>query len=178
MTAPDPLVHHGPALEAYVAAALAMDETRWHVPARAGGWTPAEITEHLRLVYVIGQQELAGGAGMRIRLRWPTRFVLRLTVVRRLRRGGRFPEGAPAPRELRPAAAADASRATLLDRLRTEADRFQAAAAEVRRTAPGRRMTHPYFGKLPLDDMITIVVRHLDHHRAQLPARAHPERAG
>src|SRR5512147_2767801 len=92
---------HRKAVAECVAAIRAVAPEDWGRPARAGGWTRAEIAEHLAVSYGPPLSELSGGRGFAIRLRWWKRLALRWTVLPKIRRGD-FPRGAPAPREIRP----------------------------------------------------------------------------
>jgi len=131
----------------------------------AGGWSPAQITEHVTAGIEIVTAELAGRAGMALRLSAPRRFLLRMTVLPRILRTGRFPARARAPRELRPS-----------DHMVTQAEamtRLQAAVAALERTAAvpdagGRRLTMPYFGRIPAPRGIRFLAMHARHHMAQM----------
>jgi hypothetical protein len=164
----DPITLHRAALDAFVRDAVAVEAAWWHTPLRDGGWTPAQVTEHLRLVYAVALRELRDGDPPRLKLSRFRRFVLRRTLVRRLLAGGPFPRGAPAPRELRPAVSADGSTpADAIAALQHWGATFNEEVAAIGLDAP-RRLTHPYFGALPLRDMVVVLTRHIEHHRAQI----------
>jgi DinB superfamily len=140
---------------------------QWTVARAEGKWTPAQIAEHLRIAYEPVLSELAGGNGFAVRLPAWRRRVLRWTVLPFILRG-RFPKGAPAPREVRPegfsASPEEAGR-----RLTERSEEFLARLAE----AAGKgsvRLTHPYFGKLSGLEVVTLLSSHARHHRKQLPA--------
>ena len=78
-----------------------LEPGQWREPARPGGWTRAEIAEHLAIAYGPPLSELSGGPGFAVRLPWWKWRLLRWKVLPSIRRGG-FPKGAPAPREIRP----------------------------------------------------------------------------
>lgn len=110
-------------------------------------------------------RELRGGQGVRARLTWWRRALLRSTVMRRMLRGGAFPNGAPAVRELRPAGGPFDRRSTLAALSALSSDFVGEIAA--RRDA---RLTHPFFGKLAPAAGLRVLAAHNRHHRAQLPA--------
>ncbi len=156
---------HRRAIAECAAAIRGVAPPRWSEPARPGGWTRAEISEHLAIAYAPALSEIAGGPGFAVRLPWWKRSVLRWVVMPKIRRGG-FPRGAPAPREIRPVASSpDPARAAT--RLVGQAERFLddlAIASRERRV----RITHPYFGKLSARDAVRLLTAHAHHHRRQL----------
>jgi hypothetical protein len=160
------LDHHATATAAFLRTVEAVPEERWHQPLADGKWSPAQLTEHLVRTYDVLLQELAGGPGMRVRTRPWMRILLRLTVAPRLLRGGRFPDGIRAPREIRPGdAPADKPEGLALFRERAES--FVRAA----RAAPAaKRLTHPFFGIGSVAEGVLLCARHIRHHHAQLPA--------
>jgi hypothetical protein len=145
-----------------------MDDAAWHTLLRGGKWTPADVTQHLTLTFEILTRELRGGPGMRLRLNPVKRFVIRLTHVRRVLRGGAFPRGAPAPRELRPATDPHSARADALARMRRSADTYVTATRREHEAGHVRRLTHPYFGRMALADALLVSARHVEHHTRQL----------
>lgn len=160
------LAEHRAALDAYAARAGRVPPEDWERPCTPGKWSPAEITEHLRLALEKLREELEGKPAMRIVLpAWKT-FLLRRTILRRILRTRRFPRNAPAPREIRPASPG-LPRDTALKRLVDEADRFETASRAG--TARGRRLTHPYFGTIPLARFHRLLATHARHHGEQIP---------
>ncbi len=157
-------VRHRRAAESFVSALEAVPEARWSLPLAAGKWTVGQLAEHILLSYSTAVEALAGGPGMRLVLpRWKTQF-LRLTVLRRILAGRGFPEGAPAPRELRPGKA-PAERAPAIADLRARLLELEQALAAA---PPDRRLPHAYFGMLRCEQMLGVQAAHLDHHRRQL----------
>ena len=168
---------HRAALEAFIATAEAMSANAWNARRPGDKWSPAQIAEHLRLTCETIQAELERRGGFRVRTGWVRRSLLRAVVMPRILRSRRFPQGAPAVREIRPDAAARPDRRETLDALRRRADSLVAAleAADPERVPS---VTHPFFGRLdPLKglDLSTI---HVQHHHAQIlevASRAAPE---
>jgi len=162
---------HRKAIVACMTAIRGVVPADWTEPARPGGWTRAEIAEHLAISYGPPLSELAGGAGFAVRLPWWKRQFLRWKFLPTIRRGG-FPKGAPAPREIRPAAASpDPEHAArrLLEQAETFLERLESAT----RKRPAR-VTHPYFGKLSARDVVQLLTAHVNHHRRQLSAATGP----
>lgn len=158
---------HLQAAEEVVSTARRVPADKWLVGRAEGKWSPAEIVEHLNLAYEVLLRELAGGRGMEIRTKLWQRFMLRLTIMPKLLRGGPFPAGTRAPREIRPATASP-DQAAAIAALTDRAARFDAATAEAQRTNPRKRLTHAYFGRSTIDHAVLLCARHLQHHHKQL----------
>jgi hypothetical protein len=165
------LAQHTRAVEEYAAAArrVAAVPGLWLAGPADGRWSPAQITQHLVMAFEAVSRELAGEPGMALRTTAWQRLLLRFTIQRRLLRGGAFPQGARSPREARPPATAEDA-ATLVPRFEVLAAALESRLAERRDADPRAQLTHPYFGRLSLRDTVYISARHIDHHRAQLPA--------
>jgi hypothetical protein len=171
---PDPKLRHAIALHegavaqfAEAARAVARRGAVWDSPRAEGKWSPAQITLHIIMAFDAVAGELDGGPGMQLRTRPWMHILLRHTVVRRMLRGGRLPTGARAPRETRPPVP--------MEDAETLIARFEDAAASLNRrliaaaaAAPGRRLSHPYFGQMPLHEITTVSARHVEHHLRQL----------
>lgn len=91
--------------------------------------------------------------------------MLRQTVMRRMLRGGAFPKGAPAVRELRPGAGPFERQATLAA-LGALSEDFVGEIAAHREA----RLSHPFFGKLGPTAGLRVLAAHNRHHQKQLPA--------
>lgn len=156
---------HRDAVAECAATIRAVPLSDWTAARAAGKWTPAEIAEHLRMAYGPPLAELSGGAGFAVRLPWWKRRLLRWKVLPVILRGG-FPQGAPAPREIRPAGHSPSPADAAL-RLNEAAEEF---LIRVRDAARARRvrLTHPYFGRLSDLETLTLLTSHARHHRAQL----------
>jgi hypothetical protein len=157
---------HRAAIEDVARIVESQDPAGWTQAREPGKWSPAEIAQHLLLSYEMVQAELNGGTGFRVALPWWKRLPLRWTVLPKIF-AGQFPRGAPAPRESRPKTGA-ASPAEAARALREHADRFERALAAA--GAAGRvRVTHPYFGRLTVPQMLKLGAVHTAHHGAQFP---------
>ena len=156
---------HTRAAAELIAAAERVPAERWLVPRADGKWSPAEVVEHLTLAYEVILRELEGGGGMQIRTKWWQRILLRFTMVPKILRGEGFPSGARAPRETRPSPPTLDQHAAIA--------RFRdlgALVEEKAATSDRKKLTHAYFGSASICDSMLLCARHIDHHRAQLPA--------
>lgn len=159
---------HDRAAQRLASTADAVPGDRWTVPRADGKWSPAQLVEHLSLVYDVVTREIEGGAGMKIRTKFWMRVFLRATMLGRILRGGFFPAGAPAPPETRPGAVVSDQR-TAVAGFRERAARFAAAAANAHDSGRRVRVTHAYFGAAPIERAVLLCARHIEHHQKQLP---------
>lgn len=171
--------HHDSVLD-YARTAAALPEAAWQAALAPGKWSPEDITQHLWLTYSTALNELEPdprAPGRRIRPRVPRLLqpVFRLTVMRRILRNGRFPEGAKAPSELRPKAGAPGAR-TLTPSMRGEALSALTACAgrveELLASRPGARLSHHIFGRIGREDALRLLAAHNRHHQRQLSSPA------
>ncbi len=159
---------HGEAVDGYVAMAAAIPGGRWLEPLAPGKWSPAEVTEHVRLVYERLAVELTGGPGVAIRMPWLLRPYVRARYLRAILRDGTFPEGARSPREARPVhAVADPAEAGR--RLFAEAGDFERELS-ARRNLAAIHVTHHIFGRLSPWTGLRLCTVHTLHHCRQLRA--------
>ena len=157
------------AIDEFIAAARALDASRWAAPRADGAWSPAQIAEHLAIVYEYNRTVATGDAPSPIP--WLLRPVLqpvaRHFIVDSTLKAGRFTRKGRAPGFFRPSADPPPP-ATVLARLAAAVGAFEAA---LRSRHPESRQTlaHPIFGTLPTADWIRLQAIHARHHRAQLP---------
>jgi hypothetical protein len=162
------VARHSAAVEEFLHSSRRIPSAHWTQPLGPGKWTPAEITSHLCESYQILRQELAGGPGMQLRLRWYHRWVFRYTLLPRILSSGNFPTGARAPRETRPRKVTLDPKTALLA-LSTQADAFVQELSD--RARGGRvRLTHAYFGSMSARQSLILVTVHTAHHARQLAA--------
>jgi len=161
------LADHAAAAAAFAARAAALSPAQWREPAAPGKWSPAQETQHLVLAYEVVLRELRGGRGMRPQVGAWNRTLLRWLVKPRILRTGRFPAAA-APREIRPPDRLP-DQAPAVARLGRHAGEFAAMMERTRAATPGRRLTHPYFGWLSLEEAMRFFELHVRHHTARLP---------
>ena len=161
------LTENRAAVASFIAAARALPAGAWTQARAPGKWSPAQIAEHVAMAYEISRTGLQGkfpGASAPRLLR----PIIRALFLNPVLKKGRFGAGAKAPGPFRPSAS-PAPAATLLPRVQSAADGFEAAlAAEL---AQGHAtVDHPFFGRVALGDYLRLQVIHTDHHRRQLSA--------
>lgn len=152
------------AVEEFIAAARAVDAVKWSTPLAQGKWSPAQIAEHLAIVYEYNRKVVTGTAGkgapkfLRPLIRW---FVVTTTL-----KAGAFTRKGRAPGILQPTAA-PAAAAPLLTRLAAAVAGFE---NDIRSGHPEARHTvaHPFFGRLQTVDYLRLQAIHARHHRSQL----------
>jgi len=159
------VVDHRASVREFVAAARAVEDEDWERPAAPEKWAPSQVAEHLRVTYEVVLCELRGGAGIRVRLPWWRRAVLRATVLPRIVARGRFPSGAPAVREIRPGAGPFERTATL-----AAVENLATAFAEQLAANPRASLSHAFFGKMAAPVGLRVLAAHNRHHAAQMPA--------
>lgn len=159
---------HDAAAESLARTAENVDPQKWLVPRAPGKWTPAQVVDHLSRVYDVVTNEVEGGEGMKLRMTLPRRMFFRLMFLRRILRGGWFPEKAPAPYETRPGQGI-ADQSAAIAGFRSRAAKFAAAVAKAHDSGRRVRITHAYFGTAPLDKATLLCARHIEHHQKQLP---------
>lgn len=160
------LREHRAAVEAYLSLIDGMDDAAWVRPHLPGKWSPAQITEHLALGYEAVVRELRGEGAMRLRAAPWLRAVLRWLYLPHALFHRSLPVRAVAPREMRPVSETiekPAARA----RLDAAVRRFEEEAAAARLRGAPTRITHPYFGPVPLARAIRFLAVHVEHHQRQ-----------
>lgn len=157
---------HRHALQSFIATAEQVDTVAWNTPSQVDKWSPAQVSEHLRLSYTTVRAELAGGTGFRVRTSWWKQQMFRLLYLPKILKSGRFPVGVRATREIRPAAGPFDQRA-LLDALRDEGEHFMEELSSVR-TDGSIALTHPFLGRLGLLEGLRLATHHIRHHHAQI----------
>jgi hypothetical protein len=159
---------HRESVGACSATIRAVPLAQWTSARAPGKWTAAEIAEHLRIAYDPLLSELAGEAGFAMRLPWWKRRLVRWRFLPAILEG-RFPKGAPAPKEIRPSGHS-ATPEEAAGRLTRAADEF---LSRIARAETGRarrvRLTHPYFGGLTIPQTLRLLTSHARHHQAQFP---------
>lgn len=158
------VAEHEAAIEACIAASRRIPDSQWNLPHAEGKWSPAQQVEHVGLAYQMVIDALSGSPP-RARLGRLRQLVLRTFVLPKILRTNVFREGVPAPRETRPPREPQ-ERATVEELLRARAAKcIEVLLASNRR---GARVQHPYFGPLPLLDMLRLGTSHARHHTALL----------
>lgn len=157
---------HRIALATFLEAAERVPDDAWAQPRAPEKWSPAQVAEHMSLVYEALLRELAGEGAMAMRLPPLRQKVLRWVLLPHILFHRSFPLRARAPRETRPGDA-HPDRATVLARLRDGAERFEHDLNRARGNG-GVHLTHPYFGCVEPVKTLRFCAVHLEHHRRQL----------
>lgn len=155
---------HREALNAFVLDAEKVPPDLWNAPRPGDKWSPAQITEHLRLSYVAASGELAGKGGLRMRTRRWQQWFLRPLYLTPILRKGRFPKTVPTIREIKPESS-PFDREELLAAFREEGESFLRAVVEAPSTS---RISHPFLGYLNRPDAVRFLAQHIRHHHAQI----------
>ncbi len=163
------LIEHRRATEDFLTGVARCPEEAWQHEPEPGSWSPAALTLHVTGAYELGCRALAGGPGMRLRVRPWRAWVLRQTLLPRLLRHKQFPK-VRAPREVQPdlEAAKGLTRPAAAERLQQASTAAAAAfhAADGVRNIP--RMTHAYFGPLSPLVALRFLTAHTTHHTVGL----------
>ena len=158
------------AIDAFIAAARAVDASAWSTPRAEGAWSPAQIAEHLAVVYEYNRTVVTGTAPQPIpRVFRPiVQPLARRIVVDNTIAAGRFTRKGRAPGIFQPSAAPPPSPDVLarLDRA------VRGLESDLRSRHPEARHTiaHPIFGTIPATRWMRLQAIHARHHRAQLPS--------
>ena len=153
------------AVEEFVAAARALDAAKWAAPRGEQQWSPAQIAEHLALVYEYNRKVAKGEAAP-----GAPRFLRPLAkwfIVDRTLKAGRFTRKGRAPAIFRPVAKTPPAASELLARLTAAVAGLE---ADIRSGHPAGRHTvaHPFFGTVDTIDWMTLQAIHARHHLSQL----------
>jgi len=159
---------HRAAVDEFIAAARAIDAARWATPRAEGAWSPAQIAEHLAVVYEYNRKVATGDApdpipGIFKPLVQP---LARWIVVDNTLKAGRFTRKGRAPGFFQPTPVPPSQDAVLA--------RLDAAVrgleGDIRSRHPEARhaIAHPIFGNVPTVGWVRLQAIHVRHHRAQL----------
>jgi hypothetical protein len=153
------------AVEEFVGTARALDANRWAAPRAEGQWSPAQIAEHLAIVYEYNRKVLKGDAGRGAP--WFLQPLAKWFVLTRTLKAGRFKQKGRAPGIFQPVATTAAPAAELLARLTAAVTGME---GDIRSGHPAARHTvdHPFFGTVPTIDWLRLQAIHARHHRSQL----------
>jgi hypothetical protein len=155
------------AVDEFIETASRIPADAWNVPLRPGGWTPAQVAEHIVMAYEVFVGQLAGDPPMK-RIASPMmQRVLRWFLLPHVLFHRSFPVRAGAPREVTPDGPGIAQD-TLEPRLRAASERLD---RDIRLTTIAA-IPHPYFGRIPIRRALRFIAVHTEHHQRQM------ERAG
>lgn len=157
---------HAEAVAALLVAASLVPDHKWTAPLGPGRWSPAQVLLHIEQSYLLGDDALRGGPGMRVLAPSIAAWFGRNVMLPLMTLTGRFPRNAPAPREVRPDAvtAHAIPRIELTTRVQAAATRSLATLREVLASGRRARVTHAYFGALTPYQTLRILNAHTRHH--------------
>lgn len=165
--------NHDRAVREFVEKARAIGSERWLTPRAEGKWTPAQEVTHLILTYEAFVRQLTHGETIRLRGTPLKRMVWRAVGMTSILWFRKIPAAVNAPREVRPDPV-DTPAAELIPRLEERVATFENAFARAWRHDPQRRLMHPLFGYVSLDQGIRFLTVHTRHHAAFLPVTPLP----
>lgn len=164
---------HDRAVREFVEKARAIGSERWLTPRAEGKWTPAQEVMHLILTYEAFVRQLSHGTTIRLRGTRVQRMIWRAVGMTSILWFKKIPAAVNAPREVRPDPV-DTPAAELIPRMEELVAAFESTFARVWRDDPGRRLMHPLFGYVSLDQGIRFLTVHTRHHAAFLPVTPSP----
>lgn len=162
------LSDHRASLREFVDKASRLSADQWLRPRAEEKWTPAQEARHLVLTYEGLMRDLRDEGRVRLKGTPLKRFIWRLFGLTSIMVRKRIPAAVRAPREFRPGDESTPA-ARLLEELLASGRSFEALFLEKIAAEPRRRVTHPFFGGLTLDQTITLLAVHNRHHAAFLP---------
>lgn len=158
---------HRAALAALQATLLGVPADGWLRPRAEGKWSPAEVADHLALVYRVMLAELDGAPPLSRRAGPAMTRILRWVLLPHILFHRTIPVRVKAPREVRPRRDLPGPEETV------RALHELAARLEDRLSADGdARITHPYFGALGAATALRFCAAHMEHHHRQIAAPA------
>jgi hypothetical protein len=160
---------HRAALSALLATLRSVPADGWFRPRAAGKWSPAEVADHLALVYQAILAELDGAPALARRAGPAATLLLRWLLLPHILFHRSIPVRANAPPELRPRREPPGPD----DALRALPELAQ--RVEARLAADGEaRITHPYFGSLRAATALRYCAAHMEHQHRQIAAPPAP----
>ena len=152
------------AIAAFLDAVRAVPADDWTEPSAPGKWSPAQVVEHVALVYELGLKLWKGTATDPSAPRW-LRPLIGMIIRRTVLRTGRFMKSKTAA-PFRPQEP-PASRDSLVARLEDASRAFERSAEQ--EVESGRStFDHPAFGRFGVADYVQFQAYHTKHHQAQL----------
>jgi hypothetical protein len=160
-----------------VAVIEAIPSTLWSQPLGPSRWTFAAMALHIGQAYEFSRNAALRGDEMRLRVPAAAAWIARHTLLPLSLATRRFPQGARAPREVRP----DESLALTLTPQACAAHvaaRAAEAVGALHAADPSLRVQHAYFGPIPALTALRVLSAHTRHHVSGLRAAEAALRAG
>ena len=167
------IAEHDTVVREFLAACERCPAGDWNTSPAPGKWSSSAVALHVCHAYELGQNAMAGGPGMRLRVSKPYAWLLRNLLLPVIIATKRFPRGARAPREVAPDL--EEARTLTPPAAATRLRRVAAEAAAAFRQARGDRsatlVTHAYFGPLTPYMALRMLSAHTKHHARTLKER-------
>jgi hypothetical protein len=165
MTGIDAILEDNVAAAAEVLEAASRARDTWNAPRTSGGWSPAQVVEHVSLTLEQGAAVVSGRQSKFPNFPAILRPLARGLYYNRVLKEGRFPRSkTTAALEPSPAGATLAEADA---RLQAAVRNFNQACRD--RIANGRPLQHPVFGTVSVESYARFQVLHIRHHLTQLP---------
>jgi len=165
VTSIDVILEDNVAAAAEVLEAASRAGSTWNDPRIPGGWSPAQVVEHVSLTLEQGAAVVSGRQSKFPNFPAILRPLARGLYYNRVLKEGRFPRS-KTPAALEPSPAGDTP-AEADARLQAAVRNFNQACRD--RIANGRPLQHPVFGTVSVESYARFQVLHIRHHRTQLP---------
>jgi hypothetical protein len=164
------------ATHAFIARARMLSEIQWETPRAADKWTPRQEAQHLILTFGFFTDAVLGHHELALQVSPERSQALYATVMPKLRAGEPLPTGVRTQADADPTTAAQISaddRDTVLRALASAGHAFHTALV-VSSTVEGRRVQHPYFGLISIEEFSIFAAAHTRHHMNFLPTVPSP----
>jgi len=165
MTGIDAVLEDNVAAAAEVLEAASRAGDAWNTPRTPGGWSPAQVVEHVSLTLEQGTAVVSGRQSKFPNFPALLRPLVRGLYYNRVLKQERFPRSRTTA-ALEPSQAG-AALAEADARLQAAVRNFNQACRD--RLANGRPLQHPVFGTVSVESYARFQVLHIRHHRTQLP---------
>lgn len=149
----------------FIAVAGQLPPDRWNRSPASRKWTPAQLVDHVRLVYDLSLK-VADGSYVGLAFPGWVRVLFRRMFFARVLARGYFKTGGRGPKAFDPASDPGAGD-QLFRRLQAASDGLEQCLTSIQRSGRAE-IIHPFFGALPLADYLRFQAIHTRHHLKQL----------
>ena len=154
---------HATAVQEFIAVASQVRGEAWDTPRAPDKWSPAQETKHLTLAMQAFVRDLRGEGTLRLRGSWWRRRIWHWTVLPWIIKNRRIPRAVRAPREVRPPDH-PGTQVVLLEELRGALQQLESELIHAQQVEPKRRVTHPFFDQMSLEEFLRFAAVHARHH--------------
>jgi hypothetical protein len=165
------------AIDEFIARAQLLSEVQWETPRAANKWTPCQEAQHLILSFGFFTEAVLGRQKLALQVSPERSQSLYATVMPKLRAGEPLPTGVRTPAHADPTTAAQISpddRDTVLRALVSAGRAFHTALLQTATVEAARRVQHPYFGLISIEEFSLFAAAHTRHHMSFLPTVPSP----